>query len=177
MPPNHILQQVTLPYLTTVSHTIHYQMIPLNNNHIIIHTTLPILYHPYCTIPSKNIPGYAKLPNPTILLLYHISKLPCYPLLAYHTTPLPYWWLPGTKLPIAQPLHFLLPHLSLFHPILFVPFIFSWHVSHMALLVLSMWIHQIWKFSSTNHTHHIYHLLLCNSIFSASRSLWDVEEI
>ena len=116
---------LTLPYLTTVSLSIHYQMIPLNNNHIIIHTTLPILYHPYCTIPSKNIPGYAKLPNPTILLLYHISKLPCYPLLAYHTTPLPYWWLPGTKLPIAQPLHFLLPHLSLFHPILFVPFIFS----------------------------------------------------
>ena len=49
---------------------------------------------------------------------------------------MPYYYISGgaTKLPIAQPLHFLLPHFSLFHPILFVPFIFSRHLGHLSCL-------------------------------------------
>ena len=69
---------------------------------------------------------------------YHtiLSRTKPYHTIPHYDTITGYISLRSTKLPIAQPLHFLLPHFSLFHPILFVTFIFSWHKSHLAHLVL-----------------------------------------
>ena len=122
----------TKPCITTENHNI---------LHIAVHKTMPYNCTPYHTVPNHTI-SYYTMPSYTNHTVKY-DTIPVHTMIAYakpYNTTLPYYHtrLPCAKLPIAQPLHFLLPHFSLFHPILFVPFIFSRHRSHLALSPISV---------------------------------------